>query len=368
MNIPFVNFSPMHDEISKEIEDKFKTIYKNNWFILGKEVESFEDEFSDYCGVKHCIGCGNGLDSLHLMLRAAGIGKGDEVIVPSNTYIATVLAISYVGAKPVLVEPNINTYNINPDLIEDSITSRTKAIMVVHLYGQVAQMDKIMKVAEKYNLMVFEDCAQAHGAKFKGKVVGTFGKASGYSFYPGKNLGALGDAGAVLTNDDDVCEKVRALRNYGSNKKYYNEYQGYNSRLDELQAGFLSVKLNYLDKWNEDRKKTANIYSKGMVNNEIEKVQVIEGSNPIWHIYPIRCKNRNGLQQYLKENGVNTLIHYPVPIHLQKAYENLGIKKGALPISEKIANEVLSLPIWYGMKPNEIEYVIDKVNKWNRKA
>ncbi|MFD3157164.1 DegT/DnrJ/EryC1/StrS family aminotransferase [Haloimpatiens sp. FM7330] len=364
MKIPFVNLKPMHEEIKSEMNSKFQEIYTKNWFILGKEVQNFEQSFSDYCNVKYCVGCGSGLDALHLALRGLNIGSGDEVIVPSNTYIATALAVSYAGAKPIFVEPNLETYNINPDLIEDAITRNTKALMVVHLYGQPAEMDRIKIIAKKYNLKIIEDCAQAHGAKYKDKIVGSLGTGAGFSFYPGKNLGALGDGGAVTTNNEELAKKVRALRNYGSNKKYFNEYRGFNSRLDEIQAGFLSVKLKYLKKWNEYRRKIAAKYILNIRNDNIILPHVIDNAEPVWHLFVVKSKKRKDLQKYLYEKGIGSLIHYPIPIHLQKAYKDLHFKQGDFPVAEKISKEVLSLPIWYGMKDREIEYVIDVLNKW----
>lgn len=364
MNIPFLDFKPMHSEIEKEMTDKFSEVYNSYWYVLGKQVEEFEKEFADYCGTKYCIGVGNGLEALTLILKAYGIGEGDEVIVPSNTYIASALAVSYVGAKPVFVEPILETYNINPQLIEKSITKSTKAIMAVHLYGQAADMDKINEIAKKHGLKVIEDSAQAQGTLYKGDKTGKLGDASGCSLYPGKNLGALGDAGVITTNDKELADKIRVLRNYGSDKKYHNLYKGVNSRLDELQAGLLRVKLQYLDKWNKDRRKIAKNYLNGMKNPRITLPFVPEYTEPNWHLFIIRTEKRDELQRYLKDNGIGTLIHYPIPMHLQKAYEDLGFKKGDFPLSEKIADEVLSLPMWYGMKAEEVEYVIEKINNW----
>ncbi|OAA92730.1 DegT/DnrJ/EryC1/StrS family aminotransferase [Clostridium coskatii] len=364
MKIPFLNFAPMHLEIESEMTEKFLEVYHSNWFILGRQVEGFEKEFANYCGVKYCIGVGNGLEALTLILRAYGIGTGDEVIVPSNTYIATALAVSNVGAKPVFVEPDIRTYNIDPELIEKSITNRTKAILVVNLYGQAADLDPINNIAKKYSLKVIEDSAQAHGALYKCKKAGSLGDASGFSIYPGKNLGALGDAGVVTTNDRELADKIKILRNYGSDRKYHNLYKGYNSRLDELQAGFLRVKLKYLDKWNDERRKIAKIYIDNIKNDKVILPYVPDYAEPIWHVFIVRTKQRNELQKYLKEEDIGTLIHYPIPMHLQPAYSDLGFKEGDFPIAEKIANEVLSIPMWYGMKYEEIQYVIDKINAW----
>lgn len=360
----FNNFKPMHKELENEIYEKFRKVYEDNFFILGEEVRKFEEDFAKFCGVKYCIGCGNGLDALYLILKAYDIGSGDEVIVPCNTYIATALAVSYTGAKPVFVEPDITTYNIDAKLIESAITKKTKAIIPVHLYGQLAEMDAIVSLAKKYDLKVIEDCAQAHGAELSGVKAGGFGDAAGFSFYPGKNLGALGDGGAVLTDDVNLALKVKSIRDYGSNKKYYNKYKGVNSRLDEIQAAFLTVKLRHLDKWNNYRRYIANMYLQRIKNEKVIKPYVVEKSNHVWHIFAVRCEDRDKLKNYLEENFIDTLIHYPVPIHLQEAYKDLGYKSGDFPIGEQIASQVLSLPIWYGMKKDEIEYVIEVINNF----
>ena len=364
MKIPFVNFEPMHDELRTEIFNKFEEVYNREWFVLGEEVNKFEEEFAKYCGVKYCVACANGLEALYLILKGYDIGEGDEVIIPSDTYIATALAASYVGAKPVMVEPILDTYNIDPKLIEEKITDKTKAIMVVHLYGQTADMDPINEIAKKYNLKVIEDSAQAHGAMYKGKKTGALGDASGFSFYPSKNLGALGDAGAITTNDEVLAKKVKILANYGSDYRYHNIYKGTNSRLDEIQAGFLRIKLNDLDKWNLNRKKIAEKYMDGIKNEKITKPYVASYADAIWHVFVIRTENRDEFEKYLNDNGVGTTIHYPRPMHLQEAYKDLNIKEGELPIAEKIANEVISIPMYYGMKEEEIQYVIDIINKW----
>ena len=364
MNIPFVSFEPMHKEIENEILHKFKEVYERNWFIQGQEVEQFEEEFAEFCEAKYCIGCGNGLDALYLILRGYDIGLGDEVIVPSNTYIATALAVSYTGAKPVFVEPDLRTYNINYTLIEEVITPKTKAIMAVHLYGQPADIDEINKIAKKYNLKVIEDSAQSHGALYKGKKVGSLGNASGFSFYPGKNLGALGDAGAVVTNSKELADKIRAIANYGSDKKYHHIYKGTNSRLDEVQAAFLRIKLRNLDKWNEERRKIARKYIDGINNPKIIKPVEVYYAKNVWHLFVVRTEGRNELKRYLKDNGIGTTIHYPIPMHMQEAYKDLKISEGTLPIAEKISEEVISLPMWYGMGHNEIEYIIKIINKW----
>ncbi|NMA48349.1 MAG: DegT/DnrJ/EryC1/StrS family aminotransferase [Tissierellia bacterium] len=364
MKIPFVSFEPMHKEIREDVLTKFKEVYEKNWFIQGEEVKKFEEEFADFCGAKYCIGCGNGLDALYLILKAYGIGKDDEVIIPSNTFIATALAVSYVGANPVFVEPNLETYNINSKLIEAAITDKTKAIIAVHLYGQPAEMDEINEIAKKYNLKVIEDSAQAHGSLYNEKKVGNLGDASGFSFYPGKNLGALGDGGAVVTNNKELADKIRYIANYGSDKKYHHIYKGTNSRLDEVQASFLRIKLRNLEKWNEDRRRISQKYLNGINNPLIVKPVEAEYAKHVWHIFAVRTDRRDEFERYLNDNGIGTTIHYPIPMHMQEAYKELNIKEGSLPIAERISNEVISLPLWYGMNEVEINYVIDVINSW----
>lgn len=364
MKIPFVSFLPLEKELDKELRDAFERVYTRSWYIEGEEDKAFEKAFAEYCGVKYAVGSGNGLDALMLALKALGIKEGDEVIVPSNTYIATALAVTYVGATPVLVEPDIKTFNINPALIEEKITSKTKAIMPVHLYGQACDMDPIMEIAKKHDLYVVEDCAQAHGATYKGQKVGTFGDAAGFSFYPGKNLGALGDAGATITNNEALADMVRALGNYGSDYKYHHIYKGNNSRLDELQAAFLSAKLPILDKVNEDRRRIANAYSAGIKNAKVILPYVKEECVPVWHIYAVRCDARDELEKYLKDLGIGTNKHYPIPMHLQECYKDLGLKEGDLPIAEEISRTELSLPLYYGMTDEQIQFVIDSINNF----
>lgn len=362
MKIPFVTFLPMERELNDELREAFDRVFARSWYIEGVEDAAFEKTFADYCGASYCIGVGNGLDALMLSLKAIGIGKGDEVIVPSNTYIATALAVTYVGATPVFVEPDIRTFNLNPMLIESKITEHTKAIMPVHLYGQACDMDPIMKIAKMYNLKVIEDCAQAHGATYKGKKVGTFGDAAGFSFYPGKNLGALGDAGAVVTNDEELAVKIRALGNYGSDYKYHHIYKGNNSRLDELQAAFLSVKLQHLERMNEERRRIARMYTDGINNEKVITPFVPNYCVPVWHIYGIRCNERDALEKYLNDKGIGTNKHYPIPMHLQECYKDLNIAKGSLPIAEKISTTELSIPMYYGITDDEAQFVIDALN------
>jgi dTDP-4-amino-4,6-dideoxygalactose transaminase len=361
MKVPFVSFNKMHNEIEDEVMQKFQEVYKNNIFVKGNELEKFEKQFATYCGVKYGIGCGTGLDALFLILKAYGIGIGDEVIVPANTFIATALAVSYVGATPVLVEPDEITYNINPNLIEQKITSRTKAIIAVHLYGRCADMDAIVQIAKKHSLKVIEDAAQAHGAKYKGRKAGALGDAAAFSFYPGKNLGALGDGGIVVSNDAILAEKVRTLGNYGSEKKYHHIYQGNNSRLDEIQAAFLNVKLSKLDGWNEYRKKVALKYVT-KINNQYIKCPVLDDDEYgcVWHLFVIRTNKRDELVNYLLEKGIETIIHYPIPINKQKAY--VGLTDDQFGVVEKLASEILSIPMFYGIGDEETDYVINTLN------
>jgi dTDP-4-amino-4,6-dideoxygalactose transaminase len=362
--IQFLNFEPMHTEIKSDIQLAFQRVYDSHWYIQGKELAEFEKLYSELNSVNHSVGVSNGLDALVLSLRVLGVGEGDEVIVPSNTYIATAIAVSQVGATPVFVEPCIDTYNLDPLLIEHAITPKTKAIMPVHIYGQACEMDAIIKIAQKHELFIVEDNAQGHLSSFNGKLTGTFGHVNGTSFYPGKNLGALGDAGAITTNDEDLANRLRMLRNYGSAKKYYNEEIGYNNRLDELQAAFLSVKLNHIQQWTAQRKEIASWY-----NEFLKDVQGLilpkchEQADHVYHLYVVRSKYRIELQKFLLENGVQTMIHYPVPPYLQQAYSNLGYKSGDFPIAEEIADTCLSLPIWPGMKNSDVEYIADLIKE-----
>ena len=346
MKVPFINMSGPYEELKAQLDEAYGRFMRSGWYVLGREVEAFEREFAAYCGVEHCVGVGNGLDALHLTLRAYGIGEGDEVIVPSNTYIATWLAVSYAGARPVPVEPDPRTYNLNPAGIEAALTSRTKAIMPVHLYGQPADMDPIMALARERKLKVIEDNAQAQGALYKGRKTGSLGDAAGNSFYPSKNLGAYGEAGAVTTNDRDLADRVRILRNYGSKKRYYNECKGYNSRLDELQAAFLRVRLEKLDEWNGRREEHVSRYLAELKAAHNLILPFTMGcTRPVWHLFVVRSTGRDLLQTECGKAGIDTLIHYPVPPHLSDAYSDGGWKRGDFPIAEELARSVLSLPI-----------------------
>lgn len=362
MKVPFASFKPLETELNEDIKNAFERVLNRSQYIKGEENENFENLFASYCTVKRCIGVGNGLDALKLALMAIDVKQGDEVIVPSNTFIATSLAVSSVGAKPIFVEPNINTFVLDPSLIEKKISSKTKAIIPVHLYGQPCEMDLILKIAHQYGLLVIEDCAQAHGALYKGKRVGSFGDIGCFSFYPGKNLGALGDGGAIVTNDDYLADKIKYLANYGSDKKYHHIYLGCNSRLDEIQAAILNAKLLHLDKINYARGLIAQKYLDGIDNSKIILPNVIKESVHVWHIFGIRTKERDRLETYLLENGVETNKHYPTPIHLQECYNYLNLSIGDLPIAEEISNSELSLPLFYGMSDKEINYVVDLIN------
>lgn len=361
ISVPFLDLKATHNPIKEDLESAFERVLDSGWYIQGNELESFEREFAAYCGSKYCIGVGNGLDALHLILRAYGIGAGDEVIVPANTFIATWLAVTYAGAIPIGVEPDEDSYNINPALIEAAITKKTRAIMPVHLYGQPAAMNEISQIAAKYGLKVIEDAAQAHGSTYQGLRAGSMGDAAGFSFYPGKNLGALGDGGAVTTDDPQLAEKIRKLRNYGASKKYIHEALGYNSRLDEVQAAILRVKLKHLDTMNERRRKVAARYKEGLSDRALVLPSVSEASEPVWHLFVVRTTKRSALQAHLKANGVETMVHYPVSPHLQLAYQSLGIVKGAFPVTEALQDEVLSLPMYPQLQDDQIEWVINSI-------
>ena len=363
MKVNFLDIGRLHQPIREQLDEAYKRVMDSGWFIMGPELAAFESEFAAYSNVKHCIGVGNGLDALHLLLRAYGIGPGDEVIVPSNTFIATWLAVSQCGATPVAVEPDANTHNINPALIAAAITSKTKAIMPVHLYGQPADMDPINQLAAEHGLVVIEDAAQAQGALYKGRRVGSLGHAAGTSFYPGKNLGALGDGGAVLTNDDAIADQVRRLRNYGSSIKYQHDLAGYNTRLDELQAAFLREKLKVLDAWNTKRKTIAKTYTELLSSADSITPLVPEYADPVWHLYVIRSQQRDKLKAYLEQHGVSTVIHYPIPPHRQACYP--GYLSQPLPIADMLAGEVLSLPMSPDMSEDAIVYTCQKIRNFN---
>ena len=358
--IKFLDLEKINNRFRDKFDERIKEILDSGWYLLGKNDELFEQHFAEYCGTKYAIGVGNGLEALSLIIKAYGFGEGDEIIVPANTYIATILAITYNGCTPVLVEPDINTYNINPDLIEEKITEKTKAIMVVHLYGQAMQMEKIWALAKKHNLKVFEDSAQAHGAVYQGKKTGNLGDASGFSFYPGKNLGCIGDGGAVTTNDKEIADKIRALRNYGSHVKYHNIYQGENSRLDEIHAAVLDIKLPHLDEDNARRREIAKYYRENIKNDKIILPKTYEENAHVWHVFAVRTAKRDEFQQYLKENDIQTLIHYPIPPHKQECYKEWNDL--SFPITEEIHNTILSLPISPVLTDEEVEKVVEVIN------
>jgi dTDP-4-amino-4,6-dideoxygalactose transaminase len=362
--IPFLDLKEINKQYDEQIRKALNRVIESGWYVLSNEVKNFEREFAQYCGVNHAIGVANGLDALTLILKAYRFKKGDEIIVPSNTYIATILAISATNATPILVEPNLYSYNIDPKKIEDKITKNTKAIVVVHLYGQIANMNEITYIAQKYNLKIIEDAAQAHGAVYYGKKAGNLGDAAGFSFYPGKNLGALGDGGAITTNDDKIAEKIRALRNYGSQQKYKNLFKGVNSRLDELQAAILRIKLKYLDKDNEKRREISEYYINNIKNEKIILPQVDNKDrlSHVWHLFVVRVNNRDKFQDYLYENGIQTVIHYPIPPHKQEAYQEWN--HCSFPISEQIHHTVISLPLSPVLHLEDVKKVTDFVNQF----
>lgn len=360
MNVPFVDLKAQYASIQEEVTSAMQSVVERTAFILGPDVTEFEEKFAAYCDMPYGVGVDSGTSALELVLRAHGIGEGAEVITSANTYIATALAISYAGATPVLVDIDPDTYNIDCNQIEDAITEKTKAIMPVHLYGQSVDMDAIQEIAERHNLLILEDASQAHGALYKGKRVGGFGPTSAFSLYPGKNLGAYGDGGIIVTRDEAVADKLRLLRNYGQRQKYYHEEVGFNRRLDSLQAAVLNVKLKYLDKWNESRRKNAAKYTELFQGfEEVITPQVPDFAEPVWHLYVIRVADRDGLQKHLDSHGVSTGIHYPLPIAQQNAYKDLGYKPGDFPTTERYANEILSLPMYAELTDEMIEYVVD---------
>lgn len=363
MNVPFMSLKFVQDEIEQEIMDAFKNAYHNTTYIYPGE-DSFCKDFAEYIGVKASAGVGNGLDALTLILRSYDIGAGDEVIVPSNTFIATALAVSSCGATPVFVEPKIETYNLDSGAIEAAITDKTKAIMPVHLYGQPCEMDEINAVAKKHGLKVIEDACQAHGAKYKGKRAGALGDAAAFSFYPGKNLGGLGDGGIAVSNDVELINRVKWTGDYGGDKKYHHVIKGVNSRLDVIQDAFLKVKLPHLDRQNARRREIAKMYMDGITNPDVTLPKVIDDVEVVWHLFPIRIQKRDELQQHLDDNGIEARVNYPVPIHLQGAYKDSGYEKESLPIAEEISRTELSLPMFYGLADEQVGYVIDRINNF----
>lgn len=360
--VPFLDVGATYHELKAEIDAALARVFEGGWYIGGAELEAFEHEYATYVEARHCVGAGNGLDAIHLALRALDIGPGDEVLVPSNTYIATWLAVSYAGATPIPVEPVEATYNIDPDRVEAAITPRTKAIIPVHLYGQPADLDPLLQIAQRHGLRVVEDAAQAHGARYKGQRIGAHSDAVAWSFYPGKNLGAFGDAGAVTTNDSTVAERIRTLGNYGSRTKYVNDERGFNSRLDPIQAAVLRVKLSHLDEWNDRRRALANRYTNALASTSLVLPTVPPWAEPVWHLYVVRTPRRDLLSEHLADNGIGTVIHYPIPPHRQKAYEHLPLDRDALALTDRIHNKVLSLPVGPHLQDAEAERVIDVVN------
>lgn len=360
--IKFLDLKKINNRYREEIASRIKDILDKGWYLQGEENENFTKNFANFCGTKFALGVANGLDALNLIIKAYGFGNGDEIIVPANTYIATILAISENGCIPILVEPDIKTYNINLDSIEEKITSKTKAIMVVHLYGQAVQMGKIWKIAKKYNLKIIEDSAQAHGAIYQENRTGNLGDASGFSFYPGKNLGCMGDGGAVTTNDEELFNKIKAIANYGSDRKYHHIYKGVNSRLDEIQAAVLDIKLKHLDSDNNKRREISKYYRENIKNSKIILPDTYDEKSHVWHIFAVRTQNRDEFQKYLTEKGIQTIIHYPTPPHKQGAYKEWN--NLSFPITEEIHNTILSLPIFPVMTDSEIEKVVEVVNEY----
>jgi dTDP-4-amino-4,6-dideoxygalactose transaminase len=361
MKVPFLDLRSAYLELQEDLDAACRRAMDSGWYILGREVEAFESEFAAYCGARHCVGVGNGLEALSLILRGYGIGAGDEVIVPSNTYIATWLAASQNGARPVPVEPDPATFNLDPARLERAITPRTRAVIAVHLYGLPADMNRILEVARRRGIKVIEDAAQSHGARYQGRRAGALGDAAGFSFYPSKNLGAFGDGGAVVTDDAQLAGRIAALRNYGSRKRYEHEIQGGNSRLDELQAALLRVKLRHLDEWNARRRACAKLYASLLPGSRLTLPSEPPATEHAWHMFVIRTAQRDALQRFLEARGVGTLIHYPVPPHRQPAYQDLGLREGALPVSEAIHREVLSLPIGPHVSEQDVRYVAGAV-------
>lgn len=362
--IPWVDLNPLQKEIRSDVLDKFEEMYDAKRYIQGPEDRKFEENFAKFCNVKYGCGVNSGLDTLQTVLKAWGVGPGDEVIVPASTYIASAMAATLLGATPVLVDANLDDFNIDTSKIEQAITSKTKAIMPVHLFGQSADMDAVNVIAKKHNLKVIEDASQAHGAKYKGRMVGSLGDAAGFSLYPGKNYGALGDAGIIVTNDKDLSEKCHIISDYGQDRKYHHCLLGDNTALDEIQAGILNIKLPYLNKWNAYRREVANKYLAGIKNPKIILPLVHDWAEPIWHVFALRCKQRDELWKYLEENGIGVNCHYPIPIHLQPAYKNLGYNEGDFPIAEEISKTEIDIPMYYGIEDEDVQHIIDVINKF----
>ena len=363
MKIEFNVLDRQYQKYSEEYKQAALRVLESGWYILGKEVETFEHSFAEYMGMKYCVGLNSGLDALILAFRALDIKDGDEVIVPANTYIASVIGITENGAIPVYVEPD-EYYNIDADKIEEAITDKTKAILVVHLFGQAANMHKIKDIATKHNLYLIEDCAQSHGARFDGKLTGTFGDIGCFSFFPTKNLGAFGDAGAIVSDKEEIADRIRMLRNYGSKIKYQHEIEGVNSRLDEIQAALLSTKLPHLEELTKERIKIAESYLAGIKSPKVALPTIRDKADHVYHLFVVRVENRDEFQQYLLDHGIKTQIHYPIPPHLSACYQRFGHSVGAFPITEQSVNEILSLPLYNGMTEEEIEYVVNAVNQW----
>lgn len=362
--IPYYDISDTHKSIKDEIFEAVNGVYDRNCFIMGTELEQFEEEFADLCGTRYCIGVGNGLDALHLILKGYGIGEGDEVILPANTFIATALAVSYSGATPVFTDCSLKTFNIDPDMLEEKITDKTKAIIAVHLYGRPADMDAVKAIAGRHGIKVIEDAAQAHDADYYGKKTGSLGDAAGFSFYPSKNLGALGDGGAITTDDEKLADRLKMLRNYGSTIKYKHELKGFNSRLDEIQAAILRVKLKHLAAWTSQRQAIADYYIANIKSDKLILPYMQSEIKSAWHIFPVLCKGRDELRKYLLSNQIATQIHYPIPVHLQEAYSAMGYRTGDFPNAEKVAAEEVSLPLWQGMDSTYIEQVVKVVSSY----
>ncbi len=368
MIVPFVDLSRQHQKLRREIDEAIKRVIDSSWFVLGKEVEDFEAEFSRYLGVKYCYGVGSGTDALRLALLSLDVGAGDEVLIPANTFISAALETSFIGAKPVLVDIEDSTYNIDPEKMAKKINSRTKVVILTHLYGQPGRVKEVLSLARKHNLKVIEDACQAHGAEYKGKRVGNFGEVACFSFYPAKNLGALGDGGAVVCQSAKIAQKLRLLRNYGENKKYYYCLKGFNSRLDPLQAAVLRAKLKYLDDSNGKRIAAANLYRQKLTKvKEVVLPKELEESKPVYHLFVIRSKKRNQLVKYLGDNGIKTQIHYPVPIHWQKSFDDLGYKKGDFPVTEECSRQIISLPMFPELTKEEINYVCENISDFFEK-